>query len=75
MQTITTCKFTAKGQKRQIYTFSDCEGPRHFIWPLTIIVILVHSASHSSMLKSDYIQNKIKACVELIFEHIPVFTE
>ena len=33
------------------------------------MVIRVHSASHSSMLKSDNIQNKIKAYTKLIFEH------
>ncbi len=31
-------------------TFNACGLPRHFICPLTMIVIRVHNASHSSIL-------------------------
>ena len=34
-----------------VQTFRASDDPRHFIWPLTMIVILVHRASHSSMLE------------------------
>ncbi len=33
-------------------TLSSCDDPRHFICPFTMMVMRVHRASHSSMLKT-----------------------